>query len=106
MDRIQFLGFLQVEEKASEAVMTVVAKQLAAWFSPPSAKVEENEEGQEYLSTSEPWLTDSCLHPYHMGSHGIPWDPSQKTCWGIQSSLFGTDVVKFEWFKFCIKTHP
>lgn len=72
MDRIQFLGFLQVEEKASEAVMTVVAKQLAAWFSPPSAKVEENEEGQEYLSTSEPWLTDSCLHPYHLGSHGIP----------------------------------
>lgn len=103
MDLIQFLGFLQVEEKASEAVMTVVAKQLAAWFSPPSAKVEENEEGQEYLSTSEPWLTDSCLHPYHMGSHEIP---PKKTGWGIRSFLFGTEVVKFEWFKFCIKTHP
>ena len=25
MDRIQFLGFLQVEEKGSEAVMTAVA---------------------------------------------------------------------------------
>lgn len=38
----------------------------------------------------------------------ITWDPMgspKRTGWGIRSFLFGTEVVKFEGFKFCIKTH-